>query len=231
MRRKPARVEMETRIAQFGQHIVKVFVDPVRQHEPVVQFCAPTRHGCRIGLVPKAGDQRTQQELLHDAHAGMGRHLEGAQLQQTQAPGRGVGRVHLVNAELAAVGVAGHVHQNVAQGPVDHPGGHVGAQLLPVFNDLAQGDFQLIDLVIARFVHARGLAGRADEHAAEQIAQAWVVVPVKDQAGQQLGAAQERAVVGCGTAQHEVVATTRAGVAAIGHELFSRQAGFKRSLV
>jgi hypothetical protein len=45
----------------------------------------------------------------------MRRHLEGAQLQQAQAAGGRVRRVQLVDAELAAVGVAGDVDQQVAQ--------------------------------------------------------------------------------------------------------------------
>jgi hypothetical protein len=78
-----------------------------------------------VGLVPEARHQRAQQQLLHDAHARMRRHLEGAQLQQAQAAGGGVGRVHLVDAELAAVRVAGDVDQDVAQRAVDQPGRHV----------------------------------------------------------------------------------------------------------
>ena len=45
MRREPAGVKAKARIAQLGQHVVKVFVDPVRQHETVVQLGAPTRDG------------------------------------------------------------------------------------------------------------------------------------------------------------------------------------------
>jgi hypothetical protein len=47
------------------------------------------------------------------------------------------------------------------------------------------------------------------------------------QAGQQLGLAQERAVGRRGAAQHEVVAAAGAGMAAVGHELFRRQARFE----
>ena len=98
-------------------------------------------------------------------------------------------------------------------------------------HDFSQRNFELIDLVVAGFVHARCLAGGANEHAAEKVAQRGVVVPVKDQAGQQFGATQERAVGRRGAAQHKVVAAPCAGVAAIGHEFFSAQAGFKGGLV
>ena len=52
----------------------------------------------------------------------MRRHLETAQLQQAEPARAAVGRVHLVDAELAAVGVARDVREEVAQQPVDEPG-------------------------------------------------------------------------------------------------------------
>jgi hypothetical protein len=47
--------------------------------------------GARIGLLPEARHQGAQQQLLRHAHAGVRRHLEGAQLQQAEAAGRAVG--------------------------------------------------------------------------------------------------------------------------------------------
>ena len=54
-------------------------------------------------------------KLLGQAHAGMGRHLEGTKFQQAQAPAAAVRGVQLVDTELGAVGVAGYVHQQVAE--------------------------------------------------------------------------------------------------------------------
>ena len=59
--------------------------------------------------------------MLHQAHARVRRHLEGADLDQAEPAGRAVGRVELVDAELGAVGVAGDVDQQVAEQPVDQP--------------------------------------------------------------------------------------------------------------
>ena len=129
------------------------------------------------------------------------------------------------------MGVAGHIDQDIAQRAVNDPWRHVLAMLLPVANDLAQCDLQLIDLVVPRLVHTRGLAGGADEHPAEQIAQTGVVVPIKDEAGQQFGAAQKRTIGRRGPAHHHVVTATGAGVAAIGHELFGRQTRLDSGLV
>ena len=78
-----------------------------------------------------------------------------------------------------------------AQGAVDQPRRHGLAELLAVAVDLLQRDLQFVKLVVAGLVHARRLAGRADEHAAEQVAQRRVVVPVGDEAGQHVRPAQE----------------------------------------
>ena len=45
-----------------------------------------------------------------------------------------------------------------------------------------------------------------------------MIVPVRDQAAQQIGPAQERRVVGGRAAEHEVIAAAGAGVAAVEHE-------------
>ena len=58
-----------------------------------------------------------------------------------------------------------------------------------------------------------------------------MVVPVTQQATQQIRATQERAVLGCFTAHHKVVAATRATVPAIEHEFLSGQANKTRFFV
>ena len=45
-----------------------------------------------------------------------------------------------------------------------------------------ESDLQLVDRIVARLVDARVLAGRADEHAREEVRERRVVVPVGDQA-------------------------------------------------
>ena len=59
--------------------------------------------------------------------------------------------------------------------------------------DLAEGDLELVQRVVARLVDARMLAGRADEQAGEQVGQRGMVEPVAEQALQQVGPAQQRA--------------------------------------
>ena len=69
------------------------------------------------------------------------------------------------------------------------------------------------------------LAGRADEQSAEQKRQRRVILPVAEQASQQVRAAQNRAVCRRRSADHDVVAAAGADVAAIDHEFLSAQAG------
>ena len=174
VRLEPCVVEGITGRAQLGHDVVEVHLHEGRQQEAVVQPRAPAcqtrRAMAAVGLAPEPGQQRAQQQLLRQAHVRMRRHLEGAQLQQAETAGGPVGRVHLVDAELAAMGVAGDVDQQVAQAAVHHPRRHllVHRQLAL---QLGKGDLDLVDLVVARLVDARRLAGRADEHAAEQVAQ------------------------------------------------------------
>ena len=207
--RKPAVVKGKAGLAHLSQHVGKVVGDEGGQHEAVMQPGAPARHRRLVGRVPEARHQGAQQELLHDAHARVRRHLKGAQLQEAQAAGGRVGREHLVDGKLAAVGVAGHVHQDVSQRSVQQPGRHVAPTLphavwvaaprggVPGLGrpgagqaavgrrlvNFTQRNLQLKQLVVACLVHAGGLAGGADEHAAEQVAQRGVVVPVQQQAG------------------------------------------------
>ena len=69
--------------------------------------------------------------------------------------------------------VARGVDQQVAEDAVDQP----WRRLLARF-DLAEGDLELVQRIVARLVDARMLAGRADEQAGEQVGQRWVVQPV-----------------------------------------------------
>ena len=89
--------------------------------------------------------------------------------------------------------------------------------------DLAEGDLQLVEAVVARLVEPGRLAVRADEQAREQVRQRRVVVPVGDQAAEQVGPAEERAVGRRRAAEDDVVAAAGAGVPAVEHELLGAQ--------
>src|SRR5262245_43668965 len=58
-----------------------------------------------------------------------------------------------------------------------------------------------------------------------------MVVPVREQAAQQVWPAQKGRVRGRGTPEHEVIAATRSGMATIDHELLGNQAALMGSVV
>ena len=124
------------------------------------------------------------------------------------------------------MGVAAQVHQEIPQQPVHQPGlrHFAGRHLL-------EGDFQFVQAVVARFIHPRRLAGRADEQPGEQIGQTGVMLPVGEQAAQQIGPAQERAIARRGAAQGDMVATAGTGVPPIQHEFLGTEPRLARILV
>ena len=123
---------------------------------------APARQFLDVRGLPESGNQTADQQLLHQTHAGVRRHLKASQLQQTKTITAGVGRVELVDAKLCPVRVAGHVDEQMAEHSVSRPG-RVVAEL----GDLPEGKFQLVQAVVARLVHSRSLACRAEERATE----------------------------------------------------------------
>ncbi len=130
---------------------------------------------------------------------------------------------------LGAVGVAGDVDEQVAEQAVDQPRRRRVARARR--RHLLQGDFQLVERVVPGLVDARGLAGRADEQAGEQVGDRRVALPVQNEAAQQVRAAQERRIERGGAADDDVVAATGAGVLAVDHELVGAEAALARLVV
>ena len=69
-----------------------------------------------------------------------------------------------------------------------------GASPSPGAGTCDERDLELVEQVLPRLVDARRLAGRPDEQAGEQIGQRRMPLPIEDQALEQIGPAQERAV-------------------------------------
>ena len=216
-------------LAKVVEHVEEILPDVVRQHEAVVQRRAPAHEAAVERALPQPGDEGAHQQLLGKAHARIGRHLEAAELDQAEPAGRTVRREQLVDADLRAMRVAGDVDQQIAEQPVDQPGQRCGT--LVGVRHLRHRDLQLVEAVVAGLVEARRLAGRADEQAGEQIGQRRMALPLQHQALQQVGTAQERAVVGRRAADHDVVAAAGAGVAAVDHELVGAEPRLPRLLV
>ena len=84
---------------------------------------------------------------------------------------------------------------------------------------------------MAPFIDTRRLAGRAEKLPGEQVRQRRVIVPVGDQAPQQVGTPQERAVCRRRAAQDDVIAAAGSGVASVEHELLGREAHLPRVFI
>ena len=121
VRREPRVLEGEAGAIEVGDDLAEIAPVVERQHPAVVQGRSPAHQWLRVRLAPEPGDQRAHQQLLHEAHARVRRHLETAQLDEAEPAARTVGRIQLVDAELGAVRVAGQIDEQVAQRAVDDP--------------------------------------------------------------------------------------------------------------
>ena len=170
LRLEPIGREIVARVAQVAQHVEEVCPDEMAQHESIVQRGAPADEPALQRFAPEPGRERAYQQLLGKAHLGIRRHLEAAELDEAQPPGWPVGREELVDAELGAVRVAGHVDEQVAEQAIDHP--RRGRRGAAGRRHLRQRHLQLVEPVMARLVDPRRLARRADEQAGEQVGRA-----------------------------------------------------------
>src|SRR5205823_14917643 len=173
---EPRCVEGVSELVQVRCDVTDVRGDEMRQKPTVVQCGTPTHQAAPVRRLPEARDQRAQQKHLHRAHPRMRRHLESAEFEQTQPPGRALRRIELVDRELGAMRVAGEIGEEVTQQTIDQPrlrGVLAGAVLA---FELLEGDLEFVESIVARFIDARRLTGRADEKARKKIRERGVVL-------------------------------------------------------
>src|SRR5438128_61424 len=103
--------------------------------------------------------------------------------------------------------IAGEIGQQVAQYAVYYPRRDVVSSWLW---KLRQRDLHFVKLRVARFVDTRMLRGRADEQARKQVRQRRVILPITNEAAEQVGPAQEGRIVGHPAADDDVVAAAGA---------------------
>src|SRR5579872_1221405 len=106
VRGEPLRVEWITGNLEVFHDLVEILLHKMREHEPVVQFGAPTNKFLLVRLLPETREERAQQQLLRETHPRMRGHFESAQLHQSEPATAAVGRIKFVDAELGPVGVA-----------------------------------------------------------------------------------------------------------------------------
>src|SRR5450755_2545664 len=89
VRREPFVFEGIASFTKLLDNILKIALDEMRKHETIVQRSLPVDQLAPVWLFPELGDQRSDQQLLSQAHARMRRHFKGPQFDQPQ-PGGGV---------------------------------------------------------------------------------------------------------------------------------------------
>ena len=169
---------------------VKSCQTKMRQHEPVVQLRAPAHEIAVVRRSPEARDEREQEQLLREAHPRVRRHLERAELDETEPAGRRRRASRACRCRSRRDACC-RSRRSADCGTADR---RATAAAATTSVDLRERELELVERVVARLVDARRLARRADEHAREQIRQRRMMLPIRDQAAQQVGPAQERAV-------------------------------------
>src|SRR6516164_203991 len=108
--------------------------------------------------------------------------------------------------------IATDINEDMAEDAIHEPGREASVGR---FGDLAESDFEFVETVLAGLIHARRLAGRADEEAREHVRERGMIEPVADHAAEEVRASQERAVGRRGGSEHEMVAAAGAAMAAV----------------
>ncbi len=121
---EPLAEEAISGAGEVAHYILPIKLHKVRQHEAVVQAGSPEDQFLLVRLAPKMGDQRPHQQLLGQAHAGMGRHFKGAQLEQAESRSSAFWRIEFVDAKFRAMGATGYVGQQMPEQAIGHPRCH-----------------------------------------------------------------------------------------------------------
>ena len=211
--RRPRRSRL---VASSSSDIVEVEPDEIRQHEPVVQLGAPARQ--RLSRTARARSARPARAAAAAAPGSSGRQAASRTRASRRRPRRpeAVSGEYSLSMQNSARCVLPVTSTSRCRSARSTSHGGTSRCRRP---EARERELDLVDAVVAAFVDSRRLARRSEEQSREQVRQRRVVVPVADQAAQQIGPPQERAVAGRGAAEHEVIAAAGAGVAAVEHEL------------
>lgn len=75
--------------------------------------------------------------------------------------------------------VSADVDEEVPKETVGEPGSNLS---FPRLRDLTEGDIKLVEGIVASFVDARSLGGRADKEPCEEVRQARVILDIAEEA-------------------------------------------------
>ena len=155
---EPRDVEIDSVVAQIGDHVVDVGTHVPREQVAIVEFGPPSHERAAVRSVPETGDQRPHEQGLDERHLRMWRHLEGPQLEDPQAATFGVGAEEFVDAELGSVCVAGEIDEQMSKQSVDDPWWSFVAESV----EFGECDLQFVERVSSALVDTAelGWSGR-----------------------------------------------------------------------
>ena len=122
MRQEPIGFDRIAGPLQIVDHFAEILPHKVRQQKPIVQLRAPANAaGCgKASRQNQATSVRSSNCCVRLIRA-CGGISNARNSTSPKRPGRRVGRVQLVDAELGPVRVAGHVDQQMAKDAIDQP--------------------------------------------------------------------------------------------------------------
>src|ERR1051325_9321626 len=128
-------------------------------------------------MLPEAREERAEQQLLGQAHAGMRWHFKSPQFDQAKPSAAAVGGVKFINTEFGAMGVARHIDEQMAEEAIDQPG-----RDLAFFRNLPKSRLDLVKRFVPIFIAPWVLARGADEQAAKEKGKRRMILPIGNHA-------------------------------------------------
>src|SRR5207248_5242677 len=125
--------------------------------------------------------------------------------------------------ELGSMGIAGEIGQEIPQYPIEEPWARSVLACAMLALELLKGDLELVEPIVARFVHTRRLTGGPDEKSREKVRQRRMVLPVGNEALQKIGAPQQWTLRRRRAAERDMVAAAGARVPAVEHEFLGAE--------
>ena len=122
--------------------------------------------------------------------------------------------------------VPGDINQQVPEDAIDQP-----RWSLPVFGNLLEGNFQLVQAILTAFIHPWSLARRTYKQSGKQIGQGRMVEPVSQETSQDIRTTENRAICRRRPTDDDMIASPGASMLAIQHEFFRAKSGLTGILV
>ena len=206
--------QLEAAAAEVAPHFLEVRPEVRGEEEGVVQFVAMIGERRGEGAREQMRGERVPEQRDGGHPRRVRERFHGAKFDEAAAAALGAGVPELVEAGLAAVGVAGGVGVEMTERLADDVTVVAGREVF----EKAVGHLEVVKRAGA-LVGARGLRGGADVLAGEKVGERGMMLPVAEHGDDPRGAGEERVFVEARAAEEQVVAAAGAGLF-VGGDLF-----------